>query len=230
MRGARITGRLDLDGTEFDTLLDCDDCVFEDTVSLAEANLRTLRITGSRLPAFKAARLRATGLVSLEGSSIDGRLRLDHARLESEVRLADVTTGHVQAHDIEVRGTLDATGITVDGEFNVRGGQITGNLVLTGGRFSNPDERAAVHADAVKVGGQLRAADVEVYGPLLLRNAQIGSSVGFHRARLSAPGRDALNAGGGAYQWLSYAFVAAGWVLATTIAAGTARVIGGRGA
>ncbi|WP_157420511.1 hypothetical protein [Actinomadura kijaniata] len=32
----------------------------------------------------------------------------------------------------------------------------------------------------------------------------------------------------GALQWLSYAFVAAGWVLATTIAAGAARVFNRR--
>ncbi|GAA2637374.1 hypothetical protein SMC26_08200 [Actinomadura fulvescens] len=196
LRGARIIGRLDLDGTAFDTLLDCAGCVFEDTVSLAEADLRTLRITNSRLRAFKAPRLRAAGLVSLEGSSIDGGVRLDHARLESEVRLADVTAGKVIANNVEIQGRLNAAAITVRGEFNVRGGQITGDLVLAGGRFSNPGERAAVHGDAVTIGGQLRAAEVEVTGAVLLRGAKIDGTIAFHRARLSAPGHDVLNAAG----------------------------------
>ncbi|MEU5879482.1 hypothetical protein [Spirillospora sp. NPDC047279] len=209
LHGARITGRLDLDGTAFDTLLDCGDCVFEETVSLAEANLRTLRITGSRLRAFKAPRLRATGLVSLEGSSIDGGLRLDHARLESEVRLEGVTVGKVIANNVEIQGRLNAAGITVRGEFTVRGGQITGDLVLTGGSFSNPDERAAVHGDAVMIGGRLRATEIEVTGPVLLRGAKIDGEVAFHGARLSAPGHDVLNAagatvGGGFFCWRGF--------------------------
>ncbi|WP_433323482.1 hypothetical protein [Spirillospora sp. CA-294931] len=196
LRGARIVGRLDLDGTEFDTLLDCGDCVFDDPVSFAEAGLRTLRITGSRLRAFKGARLRASGLVSLEGSSIDGGLRLDHARLENEVRLANVTAVRVIAHNVQIQGRLNAAGITVHGEFNLRGGQIAGDLVLEGGRLSNPGERAALHGDAITVGGQIRAAGIEVTGAVLLRNANIGGSVALPGARLSAPGHDVLNAGG----------------------------------
>ncbi|WP_067486203.1 hypothetical protein [Actinomadura hibisca] len=196
LRGARITGRLDLDGTRFDTLLDCGDCVFEDTVSLAEADLRTLRITGGHLPAFKAPRLRATGLLSLEGTSVERTLRLDHARLESEVRLTNVEAGRVQADNIEIQGTLDATGITVHGEFSVRGGQITGDLALTDGIFGSPSTRTALDGDAAKIGGRLRAENIRTTGRLLLRNAQIGSNAVLNRSHLSAPNEYALNAGG----------------------------------
>ncbi|GAA1523755.1 hypothetical protein GCM10009678_01210 [Actinomadura kijaniata] len=196
LRGARVTGRLDLDGTAFDTMLDCGDCVFEHPVSLAEATVRTLRITDSRLPAFKAPRLRATGLLSLQGSTIDRDLRLDHARLESEVRLADTTAGHVRAHTIDLQGTLNAAGITVNGEFSVRGGHITGDLVLTGAHLSNPGQPAALQGDAATIDGHLRAANTHITGAVLLRNAHIGSGVSFDNARLSAPGHDTLNAGG----------------------------------
>ncbi|MGI5166336.1 hypothetical protein ACQEU3_18460 [Spirillospora sp. CA-253888] len=196
VRGARITGRLDLDGTQFDTLLDCGDCVFEDRVSLAETSLRTLRITDSRLQAFKAPRLRATGLLSLKRSSFDGTLRLDHAHLESEVRLTDVVADQVKAHNVEVQGTLEATRITVRRDFNVRSGRIVGDLVLTEGRFGGPGEEVALDGDAVRIEGRLRAESTEFTGCVRMRSAYVGGTVTFSRARLVSPGHAALNAGG----------------------------------
>ncbi|WP_067965930.1 hypothetical protein [Nocardiopsis trehalosi] len=195
VRGARITGRLDLDGAAFEAMLDCGGCVFEEAVSLAEASLRTLRITHSRLPAVKASRLRASGLLSLEGSSIGGRLRLDHARLESEVRLTGVTVRGVDARNIEVQGTLNADGITVDGEFTLRGGRVGADLDLVGGRFRNPDGKAALRCDDAAIDGRLHAVDIEATGAVLLRDARVGIA-SFAGARLDARGRDALNAGG----------------------------------
>lgn len=51
IRGARITGRLDLMGATVSHALVCEGCQFEQELRFVEAVTRTVRITGSRLPA-----------------------------------------------------------------------------------------------------------------------------------------------------------------------------------
>src|SRR6185437_773808 len=62
LRGARISGRLDLMGTTIDWPLVCEYCQFDNEVRLVESETKTIRITHSRLPGLNGTRIRLDGI------------------------------------------------------------------------------------------------------------------------------------------------------------------------
>jgi hypothetical protein len=64
LRGARIVGRIDLMGAVISHALVLEYCWFEEALRFVETTTKTVRITGSRLPAFNGARMRTEGIVN----------------------------------------------------------------------------------------------------------------------------------------------------------------------
>jgi hypothetical protein len=59
LRGARVSGRLDLMGATVNSVLLCEHCWFDAEVRLVEATTRTVRIVDSRLRRLNGTRMRA---------------------------------------------------------------------------------------------------------------------------------------------------------------------------
>ena len=97
LRGARITGRLDLMGAAVTSNLVCEYCYFEDEIRLVEASTRTVRIVDSRSPGLNATRLRADGIVNLAQCTIDGVLRLDQAKVTGQVSIRSASIWSISA-------------------------------------------------------------------------------------------------------------------------------------
>ncbi|HEX3921039.1 MAG TPA: hypothetical protein VHY31_01985 [Streptosporangiaceae bacterium] len=57
LRGARISGRLDLMGASVTRPLVCEFCSFDDELRFVESSTKTVRIVSSRLPGFNGTRM-----------------------------------------------------------------------------------------------------------------------------------------------------------------------------
>ncbi len=202
LRGARISGRLDLMGTTIDWPLVCEYCQFDNEVRLVESETKTIRITHSRLPGLNATRIRLDGILNLWCSVVPGLVRLDQAKINGKVCLAsaDVGARHpfnqaVSAAGLDVDGSLDFSGLIAHGEVSIQTARITGSADLSRARISNPREQA-LGADTVQIGGWLDCHSMVADGEVTLYNARVGGGVTFDAASLSNARGQALSAEG----------------------------------
>lgn len=183
IRGARITGRLDLMGATVSHALVCEGCQFEQELRFVEAVTRTVRITGSHLPSLNAARMRSDSLLNLYGSVIGGLLRLDRAHV-AEVFLMGAQVGDgasaISADGLTVAGDMQCNdGFTASGRINMRGARIAGGLTFKGAVLADPGSaahhRSALYLSRLQAGElDLRAAQ-PINGGIRLSNARIGA-------------------------------------------------------
>ncbi|GAA0321580.1 hypothetical protein NE235_18825 [Actinoallomurus spadix] len=202
LRGARVTGRLDLMGASVEYALVCEGCHFEEPLRFVEASTRTVRITGSRLPAFNGARLRLDGILNLQQSRIERGVRLDRAKVTGEVFLRGATVGAddagvaLAADGMTVDGNVECDeGFTADGAVRLRGARLTGSMSLIRARLSCPGGRA-LDGSNLTIDGWLAVRAATVTGRFGLQNARIAGWIDLAAARLSNPGGDAFTAGG----------------------------------
>src|SRR5215471_15614676 len=126
IRGAKITGRLDLMGATTGYALVCEGCWFEQPLRFVEATTKTVRIVTSHMPGMNCARMRADGLINLYGSVINGLLRLDQADITGEIflmgtRVGDDTGEAIAAKGLTVEGDMQCTdGFSSHGPINLR--------------------------------------------------------------------------------------------------------------
>jgi adhesin HecA-like repeat protein len=153
LRGARITGTLDLTGVEAAAGIELRGCSFDHPVLLENAHLPWLTLTGSCVPALSGDGLqvdrsllldegfRATGhgedgAVRLLGAHIGGQLSLRSAELTNDAGPA-LSGDRLQVdHDLVLRG-LRATGHGEGGAVVLRGAHIGGQLSLRGAELTN---------------------------------------------------------------------------------------------
>lgn len=219
LRGARVTGRLDLMGAAVGYALVCEGCYFEEPLRLVEADTKTVRIVGSRLPAFNGARMRLDGILNLYESRIEHGVRLDRAKITGEVTLrgavvgADADSVALAADGMTVDGNLECDeGFTADGTVRLRGARLTGSMSIGGARLNRPRGQA-LDASNLTIDGWLAARKVTVTGEFGLRNARIAGWVDVSGSRLRNPGAVAFTAGGlavGGGLWCHRGFTAEG--------------------
>ena len=202
IRGARITGRLDLMGATVTCPLVCEYCSFDEEIRFVESVTRTVRIVHSRLPAFNGTRMRLDGILNLWTCEISGVLRLDQAKVAGQLCLEDAVIGPpgggaeaVAASGLAVEGSVEAAGLTARGPVALVVAAITGSVNLAGAQVSCPGQRALAVQRAV-IGGRLDGRGLRVEGETRMDNARIGASLGLVAATLDNPGGVALNAGG----------------------------------
>ena len=221
LRGARITGRLDLGGATLDHVLAYEYCVFEDALDLVDARTRSVRIVESALPALSGARLRAEGIIDLTGSVIEQRLSLERAAVAGELRLRRTVIGRdsavtaVSADGLSVDGLVDCSdGFTCVGAIQLREARITGSLDL-GYASLTAVGSPALRADNVVIGGRLSATGLQAVGEVRISNMRIAGWLSLIDANLRNPGDVALGAGGlsvGGGLWCGGSFVAQGQI------------------
>jgi hypothetical protein len=200
--GARITGRLDLEGTELDRWLLLTDCWLDEPVILAHATAPLIRMTGCHLPGLEAENLQihadlmldhgftARGPVTVARARIGGVLSLVGAVLENPggtaLEAARLTVGHHLRLD---------HGVVARGQVHLAGAQISGDLVLTGARLISPDG-TALAAGQSQIAQNVLADGLDTEGAIQVSGASIGGSLTLAGARLARPGSWALTAAG----------------------------------
>jgi hypothetical protein len=160
-----------------------------------EAHPRALKLVGARI----------TGALDLEAATLACSLNLRRCSFEQPINLQEAQTRAVRlpgcrvpglnAEQLHTRGNLQLNDeFIVEGELNLLGAHIAGNLVFDGARLINPTGRA--------LNGDKLAVDQSMFlrwgfiaqGEINLVGAHIGSNLEFDGARLINPKSRALTA------------------------------------
>jgi hypothetical protein len=205
LRGARITGRLDLMGATVGGPLVCEQCAFDEEPRFVEAVTRTVRIVRSALPGLNGTRMRLDGILNLQACEIGGVLRLDQAKITGQLCVREAVVGRpggaaaaapvLSAEGMAVDGGVDAAGLTVHGAMSMRVAAIAGSVDLSTARIACPGQRALMLSNAV-VQGKFDGRGLAVAGEMRMHNTRIAGSLIMAAARLENPGGEALSAGG----------------------------------
>jgi len=134
--------------------------------------------------AVRIAGARITGELRIDNGQVSSLLLLRACRIDGPVDLDDAVTDSIDLSGSHLT-TLSAYGAQVRGTLDLR------DTVVTGGD-------RAVHADGIRIDGNLFANRAVVTGSFGLINAQISGRATFIDAKLinNAPGGRSLNAGG----------------------------------
>ena len=182
LRGARITGPLDLQERALAIPLSLQDCHIEQPVNLNEATAPAVRLPGCHLPALTARQLRTTGdvqlgdgfttrgQVHLAGAHIGGQLNLTRAVLENGNRTA------LDGNGLTVeQGMVCSQGFSAHGEVKLAGAHIGGQLNLTAATLTN-ENGTALDGNGLTVDRDMVCSQgFSAHGEVNLVNAKVGS-------------------------------------------------------
>ncbi|HEU5157523.1 MAG TPA: hypothetical protein VFU43_11045 [Streptosporangiaceae bacterium] len=202
LRGARITGRLDLMGATVEHPLVCEHCRFDEPLRFVESVTRTVRIVASVLPAFNGARMRTEGIINFRDCEVEAGVRLDRAKIVGEVTFWGASLGPdadgvaLAADGMAVEGPVQCSaGFAARGSVLLHGSRVEGELNFTDATLVNPGG-TALGANRLVVSGPLRADNLVTEGETRLINADIAGDLLLNGARLRDPGGFALSCGG----------------------------------
>ena len=219
IRGAWITGKLDLAGEALPVPLVLAHCSLEEDIVLRDCTLPALYLTGTHLPKMDAHRLQcngplhlrdgfqATGPVDLIGAKIDGQLSCNGGKFLAKgmaLKCDAVTAG---------ADVFLSDGFEAQGEVNLVSAKIDGQLDCTGGKFLA--ERMALNCNGISVGASVfLRKGFEAHGKVNLGRAKIDGQLDCTGGKFLADGI-ALNCDAitvGADVFLQGEFEARGWV------------------
>ncbi|WP_433476212.1 hypothetical protein ACQPZP_03690 [Spirillospora sp. CA-142024] len=199
LRGARITGALDLEAAELAGPFLLGDCHFEQPVVLRGCSASSIGLPGCHVPGLSAARSHTTGDLDLDGLTTDGPVTLEGARIGGRLSLVGARLSNPGGRALTADGlTVEQNmtcrdGFTAEGEIRLPGARLA-RLSFAGARLSNP-RGYALTADGLTVEHDLDCREgFTAHGGIHLRGATIGGTLDLTRARLGAPGGDALAA------------------------------------
>ncbi|MFE9764518.1 oxidoreductase [Streptomyces sp. NPDC005808] len=189
LAGARITGRLDLDGGETGHVLWLEHCRFDEAVSLYGASTRTVHIRDSRVPGVEAGLARVQGHLDLKRSVLDGnRLSLVNAQIAGELNLNGTritASGEwaIFAGGLVMEGGVFCKNLSTRGGIRLPGAQLSGGLFMQGARLSS-DGGVALAADNVTATTLDLSKGFTAEGTVRLRGARISDNLTFEGAIL----------------------------------------------
>lgn len=203
VRGARITGTLDLEASVLPCPLALVGCSFESRLRLREASAPSLRLNGSRLPGLDARQLTTRGDLELSGGfEADGEVDLRAARIGGDMvcdggKFRNAGGRALNGDGLRVGGDMSLrTGFEADGEVGLRGAHVGGQLYGAGGTFRNAGGRA-LYGDGLQVDGDVfLRSGFEAVGEVNLMGARIGSWLDCDGGKFRNPTGSALHSHG----------------------------------
>jgi hypothetical protein len=201
LRGAVVTGGLDLMGAAVAWPLICERCYFEDAIGFVDCSVKTISLVDSQLPAFNGTRMRLAGILDLRGSVIGEIVRLEQAKVTGQLCLRDAKIGTapgtlaVSASGLAVDGDVDASRLQAHGAVSMPSAGITGSVSLTAARITLPAQEALV-MDHCVIGGRLDCRQTVVEGEFRIYNSRVAAMILMRGARFDNPGKTAFSAGG----------------------------------
>jgi hypothetical protein len=201
LRGAMVTGQLDLRGASIASPLTCERCCFDNAIAFIECSVKTISVVDSQLPAFNGTRMRLDGILDLRGSVISDAVRLEQAKVTGQLCLRDARVGAapgplaVSASGLAVDGDVDASRLQARAAVSMPSATITGSVDLAAARIMFPAQLALV-MDRCVIGGRLDCRQAIVEGEFRIFNSRVAAMVFMKGARLDNPGKVAFSAGG----------------------------------
>lgn len=204
VKGARITGKLDLKYAIVEHAIRLRACWFERKPLLFGAQLRALVFSDSVLPGLTASTVsvdialrlsccRITGPVRLAGARIAGGLFLRKTVIGTPGATEESDEAPLQFNHADIGTDVVATELTVHGQTRINGATVGGQINLDDARLLAPGG-TALHAETLTVGTDLRAMRMEAHGRVNLVGSRIPGQLNFAYTRLVNPGGVALRA------------------------------------
>ncbi|MGW5848576.1 oxidoreductase [Streptomyces sp. NPDC055254] len=157
LRGARITGRLDLSGGTVEPYVELQSCRFDSEIQLSEARFGTLRLVNCVIPRLEAARLHTEGDLHLPRCRIARGIRLTDAQIGTDLLVSQVVVQQdskgraIAADGLSVAQDFQGELLETYGEVSLRGAKVGVSMNLRGARLSNPYGRYALNAPQLTV-------------------------------------------------------------------------------
>ena len=202
LKGARVTGELDLEGTTVVRPVWLWNCHFEAPIILRDARTRTVGLQGSTVPGIRADRVRSEGMLSLRRVTIEGEVRLSGANINGNFTCRAATLENPGGNALIADGITVTGGVFLDNDFAAKGevrlvgGTIGGDLGCRKASFDNT-EKDALSLDGVTVRGDVFLDEgFAAKGKVSLVGAQIDGDLSCYDATFEArsPDEDAFNA------------------------------------
>ncbi|MFJ4781329.1 membrane-associated oxidoreductase [Streptomyces sp. NPDC088762] len=204
IRGARITGKLNLKYAVVEHAIRLRGCWFERKPLVYGAQLRALVLTDSTLPGLTATSVsidvvlrmpccRITGPVRLAGARIAGGLFLQKAVIGMPGAAEEAEEAPLQFNHAHIGTDVIAFGLTVHGQMRANGATVGGQINLDDARLLAPGG-TALHGETLTVGTDLRAMRLEAQGRINISGSRIPGQLNLAYARLANPGGVALRA------------------------------------
>ncbi len=163
LRGAHITGPLNLAGGQVRVYVQLETCRFDSEVRLPQCHLAAVRLKRCVLPRFEAARVAIDGDLHLGQCTIPGGVRLTDAHIGTDLLLSRLTVGpnrngrSLDADGLAVGQDLDAEFLDSTGEISLRSARIGGRFSMRGSSLrQGPDGRYALNAARITVEHELQ--------------------------------------------------------------------------
>ncbi|MFI7407994.1 membrane-associated oxidoreductase [Streptomyces sp. NPDC049627] len=200
VRGAHITGLLDLRYATVDSVLHLTHCRFEKTPDFVGAQLRYVSLRDSELPGLSMTRSRIDGSLRLTRCRFEGAVRVDGAQIagalfidQAHITVGDAVQPALQLNQVSVDDDVCAHHLRVQGRIRLDGATVAGSLDLEDATVRNPGGNV-VDAEALDLGANLLARRLTAHGRVDLRGARIPGRLDLLYSRLSNPGGTAMRA------------------------------------
>lgn len=203
IKGAKVTGKLDLKYASIDVPMRMRGCWFERKPGLYGARLRALVLTESSLPGLTASTVRVEVVLRLSCCRISGPVRLAGARIDGGLFLQGAVIGPVegelageaplQLNHAAIGTDIIALNLTVHGQMRINGAVVGGQINLDDATLHAPGG-TALHAETVTVGTDMRAMRAQLLGRVNLTGSRIPGQLNLAYARLVNPDGVALRA------------------------------------
>ncbi|MEU9919448.1 oxidoreductase [Streptomyces sp. NPDC051001] len=204
LAGARISGHLNLAGTQIAHALWLEDCWFAESVGLLGASLQTLVITGSRVPGIEADSARVEGNLDLRRSVVESLASSPFNHVSTALSLSDArVTGGLLLNGAEMRasegwavaagglvmeGGVFCRGFVARGEVRLLGAQLPGGLFMQGAYLTDPGPHGVSLALDNAAASTLDFSNgFTVNGTVRLQGTQVSGTLTFEGAVLNGP-------------------------------------------
>ena len=190
--GARVIGKLDLEGCRIPRDIGLKDCHFDAVPVLRSAIIDNLFLDGSALPGLQADRLEARGGLSIRGATITGQIQLSGARLGGNIEADGATITRpdevaFHADGLEARGSILLRGAEIRGGINLTGVRLGADFNAAGARIERAGE-IALNGEGIDARGDMVLRGAAIAGEVRLWGGHFGGNVQCASATLAQPG------------------------------------------
>ena len=178
--GALVEETVDVRGGIVTSAVEMRDCRFSGNLLLAEAQIRTVDLSGSVLEELDGSAAEFSGSLILQGCRVK-TVGLDLAHISGQLdvsgaKLANPSGAALSANRMTVNGSmLCRKGFQAEGEIRLFGAHISGQLDLSGAKLANPGKES-LGADRMTVDGSMYCRKgFQAEGEIRLLGAHIGA-------------------------------------------------------
>ncbi|WP_146085965.1 pentapeptide repeat-containing protein [Rathayibacter sp. AY1D5] len=198
LRGARITGSLNVGDRSIICPLALEECAFDRPLILTKARASNISLRGSKMRGLSARHIVMSGALNLaEGFECRGQVNLFGARMARVEavggRFINPNGKSLNGNYLHVEGFASFEDTIIKGVVQLIGATVNGQLDFTGARVESAAE-FSIELDSASIHGGIEFQNATVNGGIWLVGLVSRGELAFHEASILAPGLRAIDA------------------------------------